>query len=183
MGRGRFINDTLSAAFGLQHTSLGDGNIARNSWLDSHLPGGRLASVSGLSCKWICLKNERNERQREEWEIELIAAGHGDNDFFMDPVRVKWPRRLVGLVFFFWKGMNVRVNITANRGIYSTCKRVWFYDEVYMPTTLPNDPLCIHAMQICRHVVRSCWWSAAPICWTRERIICLWYQNIVTHRG
>lgn len=101
MGRSRFINDTLSAAFGLQRTSLGDGNIARNRWLDSHLPGGRLASVSGLSCKWICLKNERNERQREEWEIELIAAGHGDNDSFMDPVRVKWPRRLVGLVFFF----------------------------------------------------------------------------------
>lgn len=34
--------------------------------------------------------------------MELIAAGHGDNDFFMDPVRVKWPRHL--RVFFFLKG-------------------------------------------------------------------------------
>lgn len=49
--------------------------------------------------------------------MELIASGHGDNDFFMDPVRVKWPRHLVW--FFFLKGgMNVRVNITLNRGIY-----------------------------------------------------------------
>lgn len=33
--------------------------------------------------------------------MELIASGHGDNDFFMDPVRVKWPRHLVGVFFFF----------------------------------------------------------------------------------
>lgn len=51
--------------------------------------------------------------------MELIASGHGDNDFFMDPVRVKWPRHLVGVCFFFFLkgGMNVRVNITSNRGI------------------------------------------------------------------
>lgn len=29
--------------------------------------------------------------------MELIASGHGDNDFFMDPVRVKWPGSLVWL--------------------------------------------------------------------------------------
>lgn len=40
--------------------------------------------------------------------MELIASGHGDNDFFMDPVRVKWP----GHFFFFVKGLNVRVNVT-----------------------------------------------------------------------
>lgn len=84
----------------------------------------------------------------------------------------------------FLKGrMNVRVNITLNRGIYWICKRIWFYDRVYMPTTLPNDPLCIHAMQICHCVVRSHWLSGAPICWTREHIICSWYQNIMTCRG
>lgn len=36
--------------------------------------------------------------------MELIAAGHGDNDFFMDPVRVKWRRHLVEVFFFFLKG-------------------------------------------------------------------------------
>lgn len=84
------------------------------------------------------------------------------------------------LVFFFKGRMNVRVNITSNRGIYWICKRIWFYGRVYMPTTLPNDPLCIHAMQICHRIVRSCWLSGTPICWTREHIICSWYQNIVT---
>lgn len=33
--------------------------------------------------------------------MELIASGHGDNDFFMDPVRVKWPRHLVCFFCFF----------------------------------------------------------------------------------
>lgn len=86
-------------------------------------------------------------------------------------------------LFFLKGGMNVRVNITLNRGIYWICKRIWFYDRVYMPTTLPNDPLCIHAMQICHRIVRSGWLSGAPICWTREHIICSWYQNIMTRRG
>lgn len=30
------------------------------------------------------------------------------------------------------------------------------YDGVYMPITLPNDPLCIHSMEICSGIVRSC---------------------------
>ena len=55
--------------------------------------------------------------------MKLIASGHGDNDFFMDPVTVKWPRHLVCFcffvsLFFFKGGMIVRVNITLNRGIY-----------------------------------------------------------------
>lgn len=48
--------------------------------------------------------------------MELIASGHGDNDFFMDPVRVKWPGHFVCFFFLlFLKGVNVRVNITLNR--------------------------------------------------------------------
>lgn len=41
--------------------------------------------------------------------MELIASGHGDNDFFMDPVRVKWPGPFLVLQKVV---MNTRVNIT-----------------------------------------------------------------------
>lgn len=39
--------------------------------------------------------------------MELIARGHGDNDFFMDPVGVEWPWRLVLVWFFFRWGKRV----------------------------------------------------------------------------
>lgn len=181
--RGRFINDTLTTAVDCVRSWEMVILLEIIGWIVIYLQA--RASASGLSCKWICLENERNERQREEREIELIASGHGDNDFFMDLVGVKWPGYPVCFVFFIFLkgGKNVRVNITMNRGIYWICKCIWFYDRVYMPITLPNDPLCIHAMQICHRIVRSRWLSGAPICWTREHIICSWYQNIMTRWG
>lgn len=39
--------------------------------------------------------------------MELIARGHGDNDFFMDPVGDEWPWRLVLVCFFFRWGKRV----------------------------------------------------------------------------
>lgn len=123
-------------------------------------------SVSGLSCKWICLENERNERQREEWEMELIARGHGDNDFFMDPVGVEWPWRLV-LVFFFSLGKESEWMwgwTLHGTGAFTEYVNAFFF--------LRQRPTCQQRFQMthfvftqCKfahRVVRSRWLSGAP---------------------
>lgn len=79
--------------------------------------------------------------------------------------------------------MNVRVNITWNRGIYWICKRVFFYDRGRHANNASKWPtLYSRNANLPTASLDPVDWVVLPICWTREHIICSWYQNIVTRR-